>query len=86
VEQGEEAVADEQPHVETLGTGEKVTVYPDGRQVLISANSLAAGLNSAYTDQVTASAALTDAALAAVEEKRARQQDGASVPSDKSPL
>jgi len=69
--------------VKTLASGERVTDYPDGRQVLLPANSLSAALASQVEEQEAASAVLTDALVQTALDKREAQASGDVVPSDK---
>lgn len=79
-------MGEKQPSTRTLPTGEKVTHYPSGEQVLQPTNSLAEMLGE--QDQVLqqASEELVEANIARAEEKRERQESGNPVPADKSPL
>ena len=74
------------PSVRKLPTGEKVTHYPDGRQVMVYQDSLGGALARQEATQTAESAALTEQRLVAVEDKRAAQQAGTPVPADKSVL
>ncbi|ACH62158.1 hypothetical protein MYRNA_189 [Mycobacterium phage Myrna] len=74
------------PSVRTLPTGEKVTHYPSGEQVLQPTNSLADVLGEQEQNLQDASQALVEANLTRVEEKRERQESGTPVPADKSPV
>ena len=76
-------MGDIQPSVRTLPTGEKVTHYPDGTQVMLPRNSLSDALDANSAEQETASAALRDALVAAATTKREALADGNPVPSDK---
>ena len=76
-------MGDKKPSIRTLSTGEKVTHYPDGRMVLVPSNRLEEQLPDDISE---AEAALTEAQLKAVEDKRERQLGGDPVPSDKTPL
>lgn len=67
----------------TLPSGERVTDYPDGRQVLHPTNSLGAILASQVDEQEAASAVLTDALVQSALDKREAQASGDVVPSDK---
>ncbi|QZE10504.1 hypothetical protein SEA_SCOOBYDOOBYDOO_187 [Mycobacterium phage ScoobyDoobyDoo] len=70
----------------TLPTGEKVTHYPSGEQVLLPTNRLAALLGEQEANLEQASADLQESNLARVEEKRERRKCGRPVPADKSPI
>lgn len=72
--------------IRTLATGEKVTDYPDGRQVLVPSNRMADRLTDKAEELEAASVDQLQARLAAVEDKRAKQREGDPVPRDKSPL
>ena len=74
------------PTIRTLPSGEKVTHYPSGEQVLVPTNTMANLLGAQEQDMEKASAELREANLARVEEKRERQQAGNPVPADKTPL
>lgn len=72
-----------QPSVRTLATGEKVTHYPDGREVLVPSNSLGDILGGLAPEQEAASVTKTDALVQAALDKREAQVAGDPVPSDK---
>lgn len=79
-------MGNKQPSVRKLATGEKVTHYPDGRQVMVYQDTLGGALARQEATATAESAALTEQRLVAVEDKRAAHQAGNSVPPDKSPI
>lgn len=76
-------MGEKRPSVRTLETGEKVTHYPDGRQVLLPRNSLADTLNDQAEEQKAASIEQREALVEAAAEKREALAHGTPVPSDK---
>lgn len=76
-------MGDKQPSVRTLETGEKVTHYPDGTQVLLPANNLADALGAQTQQQETASAELRNVLVDAATTKREALASGNPVPPDK---
>lgn len=79
-------MGEKQPSIRTLDTGEKVTHYPSGEQVMVPGNALADQFETDVDLRRWLDAEKTYGRLQAVEEKRAAQQAGDAVPSDKSPL
>lgn len=76
-------MVDEQPSVRTLETGEQVTHYPDGREVLVPGNSLADALDNQVEEQEAASEALRQSLIDAATLKREALDSGDSVPPEK---
>lgn len=74
------------PTVRTLPTGERVTHYPSGAQVLVPTNTLGGLLDDQHDDQEAASAAKTDALVQSALDKREAQVTGDPVPAEKCPL
>ena len=79
-------MGDKKPSIRTLPGGEKVTHYPDGRQVMLPRNTLGDALAKAEKDQGAANDELTDKRLQTVADKVDAQRAGRPVPADKSVL
>lgn len=79
-------MGEKQVSVRTLKSGEKVTHYPGGKQVLVPTNNEAARMAETWDDALEASKAKDEQRLAAVEEKRAKLASGNPVPEEKRPI
>lgn len=79
-------MGDKKPSVRTLPSGEKVTHYPDGTQVMLPRNTLADAFAKADKDLAAANDELTDKRLQAVADKVDAQRSGRPVPADKTVL
>lgn len=71
------------PSTRTLDSGEQVTHYPDGRQVLLQNNQLGSMLGAQAEQDAEAAAVLTEALVQAATDKREAQASGNPVSSDK---
>lgn len=76
-------MGDTKPTTRTLDSGEKVTHYPDGRQVLQPTNTLAAALGAQAEDQEAAGAELREQLVEAAIVKNEALGAGNPVPTDK---
>jgi hypothetical protein len=76
-------MGDKKPSVRTLDSGEKVTHYPDGRQVLIHSTEHADRVHERQQELEDAHTALNEAHLANIEAKRRSLAAGSPVPHDK---
>lgn len=77
-------MGDKRPTIRTLkSSGEKVTHYPDGTQVMIPADPLAESLKDTESVLRSSERKKAEARQEAVEAKRDSLASGNSVPSDK---